>query len=109
MQMAAEWLEAVEAIQQQVVFEFGLEEKHGLWLLRSATHLFPELGHIAIYVRNNLARDGKLQCGDMCENIPLIDLMAQPHPLPDTVEPCIHLHTVAAKAPLTVLCAGSFT
>jgi len=107
--MAQEWLDVAEEIQRQVVFEFGLEAEYGLALLRSATHRFPDLSHLAVYVRNNRARDGQLQAGDLCENVPLLDFAGAFEAIPDVVEPSTSLHAVAAKSPLTVLCAGSFT
>jgi hypothetical protein len=109
MQMAREWLDAVDGIQRQVVSEFGLEMEKGLSLLRSATHRFPELSHLAVYVRNNHARDGPLQVGDLCANVRLLDLGAQGDIASDAVESCTDLHTVVTKARITVLCAGSFT
>lgn len=109
MLIAREWLDAVEDIQRQVVLEFGLEEDYGLSLLRSASYRFPELGHLAVYIRNNLARDGTLKVGDLCENVRLLDLRYQDGSNHDVVEVCANLHTVVSKAPLTVLCAGSFT
>merc|ERR1712071_559745 len=77
MQSAHEWLDAAEDIQRQVVLEFGLEVDYGLSFLRSASRRFPELGHLAVYIRNNLARDGAVEVGDLCANVRLLDLRAR--------------------------------
>eukprot|EP00929_Paragymnodinium_shiwhaense_P123937 TRINITY_DN9851_c0_g1_i2.p1 TRINITY_DN9851_c0_g1~~TRINITY_DN9851_c0_g1_i2.p1 ORF type:complete len:127 (-),score=30.31 TRINITY_DN9851_c0_g1_i2:659-1039(-) len=109
MKAAAEWLDGAEDMQRQVVSEFGLHPTFGLSVLRSATQRFPELREIAVYVRNNIARVGLLQVGDIGDDVPLIALEKQAAPHAIEIAPGTSLHALVAGASLTVLCAGSLT
>lgn len=106
-----EWLDAAHAIQCQVVQEFGQEQEAGLALLRSATHRFPELRQVAVYARNNLARDGHLSEGDVCPDVRLLPLQREGPGCAGGGPPqVVTLHSVVAGADkATVLCAGSYS
>jgi len=109
MAAAREWLDVAEEIQREVVREFGLPEEAGLALLRSSTHRFPELRVLAVYARNNLARDGSLVEGDVC---PDVNLLCNGHASSTSWEDSrlVSLHDLVAEAAVaTVLCAGSYS
>lgn len=109
MAAAREWLDVAEQIQSQVVQEFGIAEEQGLKLLRSATLRFPELRQIAVYARNNLARDGRHVKGDCCPDLGLLNISScnlgsGEHPQ------LVRLHSLVAESTVaTVLCAGSYS
>lgn len=109
MAAAREWLDVAEEIQHEVVKEFGLPGEAGLALLRSATHRFPELRMLAVYARNNLARDGDLAEGDVCPDVKLLQNGASGTSWEEHSQ-LVSLHGLAAKAAgATVLCAGSYS
>lgn len=108
MAAAREWLDVAEEIQREVVKEFGFPEEAGLALLRSSTHRFPELRELAVYARNNLARDGGLVEGDVCPDVKL--LHTGDRGAYSALSQLVSLHDLVAKAAVaTVLCAGSYS
>jgi len=63
-----DWIPVAEEVQEQVVREFFPDPAANIALLlfqlRTASHRFPDLAPISVYVRNNIARQGTLQVGE---------------------------------------------
>jgi hypothetical protein len=71
-----DWMNVTEKLQENMLLkDFSVEPKNlqaALLALRSATHKYPDLKPLALYVKYNRAEDGKMQLGDSIPNIPLI-------------------------------------
>lgn len=65
----SDWIEVAEAVQLEVIREFGLSEK-ALYAYRCAA-----IKHgVSLYVKFNRAREGDLQVGSIAPNISLISV-----------------------------------
>jgi hypothetical protein len=74
-----DWLAVTEALQKQVVMEFGYDDsmEDALYCLRCASQLYPNdpaMKEIPLYVKYNRARDGQLKEGDEAPNTVAVDL-----------------------------------
>lgn len=61
-------------LQAHVAWEFKVDQRVGIELIRSASSLFPEVAKIAHYVRHNRCFQGSLKPGDVAPDVPLFSL-----------------------------------
>jgi len=96
-----EWLDVVRDLQREVAMESGFWSALGITAavhrMRTAHTTTPELAHISVYARANLAEDGIMRAGDLWPDTPLWTL--------DSAAATLR----AWCGPLTVICAGSWT
>lgn len=71
-----DWMEVTDALQRRVLRDIMLVPLHheaaALRALRAATHTFPSLASIPLYVRHQRARAGCLAPGDAAPDVPLL-------------------------------------
>jgi len=102
-----DWLEVVSAMQERLVQAAGVPAERAaaaLWLLRSASQLWPEdaeLQAISCWVRHNRAAAGTLAVGDAAPDLPLHSIHSSAAPATSVLQAC------AGKP--TLLVGGSFT
>jgi hypothetical protein len=96
-----DWLDVVSDIQREIAIGHGFSSTLGIGAavqeMRIAHVSHPQLAHCSVYARANLAVEGTLQCGDQLPNLPLWSLDGV---VKNSKDYC---------APLTVICAGSWT
>lgn len=96
-----EWLDVVHDIQREVALESGFKSVLGIAAavqrMRTAHVTAPELSHISVYARANIAENGALLAGDQWPDVPLWSLDGTAGTL------------MSWCGALTVVCAGSWT
>ena len=96
------------SVQRRVVREAGFRgnEAEGIDLLRSAVALYPndnEILNAAFYLKFNIHVPCPLKVGKLVPEVPITELLNGVGPVPCS------LSSIFGQAPLTVLCAGSYT
>jgi hypothetical protein len=107
-----DWMEVTDALQRRLLREAGvppLSEAAALRALRAATHTYPALASIPLYVRHQRARAGELAPGPAAPDVPLLTLAGERTSLLAAAQ---QLRAPpagsAARGPLPLLlCAGS--
>ena len=96
-----EWLDVVLDLQREVAMESGFRSEKGIAKavrrMQTAHTVAPDLAHLSVYARANLAKDGALQPGQALPDLALVGLDGRSSKLKDWC------------GDLTVVCAGSWT
>lgn len=95
------WLDVVNDLQREIAIESGFRSSLGIATavqrMRTAHAKSSQFGTLSVYARANLAENGSLEPGSKWPNVPLRSL--------DGVAACLADYC----APLTVICAGSWS
>jgi hypothetical protein len=91
-----DWMEVTIGLQKQVLWDFGYDPNDPkiLYQLRMAAVRHPDL---ALQVRYNRARKGKLRVGDAAPDVPLVQV-ATPQPTDIAATPATTVHAVQEES-----------